>query len=87
MLSENTAAGAVVAREARVVAVGACAHDDGAFAGGGRRGPAPVKRVLNIRGGVGGGILEWMAMVGLVGVGDAAIDAAASAVPMALPNA
>ena len=32
LLQENAAAGAVVAREARVVAVGACAHDDGAFA-------------------------------------------------------
>ena len=84
---EDTAAGAVVAREARVVAAGACAHDDGASARGGRRRQAPVKRVLNIRGGVGCGNLEWMAMVRLVGVGDAAIDAASSALPMALPNA
>ena len=37
--------------------------------------------------GVAGGILEWIAMVGLVGVGDAAVDAAASAVPIALSDA
>ena len=32
-------------------------------------------------------MLEWIAMVGLVGVGDAAVDAAASTGPIALSDA
>ena len=50
---EDTAAGAVVTREAWVVADAACSQDDGASAGGGRRYHTLVKGVLNIRGGVG----------------------------------